>query len=138
MSVQLPFCNASSGVNDKTILSFCCMLSFQMKCCPKAKEDRPDDCIPIPVPRDDPFWSDKRGLNRTCMELRRAMAVDQEQCGTDSRFYLLDFVIASCYVVNTFRTLKNEKMATFELKKTNNISCSTTSANSENKRITTD
>ena len=114
MSVQLPFCNASSGVNDKTILSFCCMLSFQMKCCPKAKEDRPDDCIPIPVPRDDPFWSDKRGLNRRCMELRRSMAVDQDQCGTVPKFYLFDFVISSCYVVNTFRTLKNEKCAQYQ------------------------
>lgn len=52
-----------------------------MKCCNKPKSERPDDCIPIPVPRDDPFWSTKTGINTTCMELRRSMAVDENQCG---------------------------------------------------------
>ena len=61
-----------------------------MKCCDKPEWQRPDDCIPIPIPEDDPFWA---ATYKTCMELRRSMAIEPGQC---RRSQLLSHCVSVC------------------------------------------
>lgn len=58
------------------LTGLCC--DFQVTCCDKPVSSRSENCIPISIPKDDPFWGPK---GKTCMELRRSKAIKAGQCG---------------------------------------------------------